>query len=160
MLSDIIDQVSRLWSSSGSEKEIIFVDDGFSELLKWRNRSSEVNVDLVPVLSINMDLIDLALIRSYMAKRALFCLSNTTTEILRKVKQLISLSGVTDAIILTTVSPEALKATVDSSQFLIFSLILYFPMLCNDNGLNSLHTGDAKLYNSQLLCRSEIDFLE
>ena len=119
MLHEIIQQVSHLWRAPNCQADITFVDDGISELVRWCSQHNNDAVDFATVLSLGMDLVDLMLIQSYGAKRVLFCLSHITADVLRKVKKLISLSGASDAIILTLVSPDAFKAVSDSSQFLI-----------------------------------------
>ena len=119
MLHEIIQQVSHLWRAPNCQADITFVDDGISELVRWRSQRSNDAADFATVLSLGMDLIDLMLIQSYGAKRVLFCLSHITADVLRKVKKLISLSGASDAIILTLVSPDAFKSISESSQFLI-----------------------------------------
>ena len=119
MLHEIIQQVSHLWRAPNCQADITFVDDGISELVRWCSQHNDDAVDFATVLSLGMDLVDLMLIQSYGAKRVLFCLSHITADVLRKVKKLISLSGASDAIILTLVSPDAFKSISDSSQFLI-----------------------------------------
>lgn len=119
MLHEIIEQVSHLWRAPNCRADITFVDDGFSELMKWRSKGSDNTLHFATVFSLGMDVVDLMLIKSYKAKRILFCLSCITADSLRKVRKLINLSGASDAIILTLVSPDAFKSIVDSSQFLL-----------------------------------------
>jgi hypothetical protein len=116
MLEDINSRVRNLWNSTDERVQITFVDDGFSELLKWRGSDSNYGNSIAAVLSLNMDASDLLLVSSYKAKRLLFCVSYVSSDVFRKVKNLIKVSGVTEAIILLSISPDAFRTVVDSSK--------------------------------------------
>jgi hypothetical protein len=116
MLEDINTRVRNLWNSTDERAQITFVDDGFSELLKWRGSDSNYCNSIAAVLSLNMDASDLLLVSSYKAKRLLFCVSYVSSDIFRKVKNLIKVSGATEAIILLSISPDAFRTVVDSSK--------------------------------------------
>lgn len=116
MLEDIYSRIRNLWNSTDERVQITFVDDGFSELLKWRGDDSYYGDSIAAVLSLSLDSSDLLLVSSYRAKRLLFCLSHVSSDVLRKVKNLIKLSGATEAIILLSISPDAFKTVVDSSK--------------------------------------------
>ena len=116
MLEDINTRVRNLWNSTDERAQITFVDDGFSELLKWRGSDSNCCNSIAAVLSLNMDASDLLLVSSYKAKRLLFCVSHVSSDIFRKIKNLIKVSGATEAIILLSISPDAFRTVVDSSK--------------------------------------------
>jgi hypothetical protein len=116
MLEDINSRVRNLWNSTDERAQITFVDDGFSELLKWRGSDSNYGNSIAAVLSLNMDASDLLLVSAYKAKRLLFCVSSVSSDIFRKVKNLIKVSGSTEAIILLSISPDAFRTVVDSSK--------------------------------------------
>ena len=116
MLEDINSRIRNLWNSTDERVQITFVDDGFSELLKWRGSDSNYGDAIAAVLSLSLDSSDLLLVSSYKAKRLLFCLSYVSSDVLRKVKNLIKVSGATEAIVLLSISPDAFKTVVDSSK--------------------------------------------
>lgn len=116
MLEDINSRVRNLWNSTDERTQITFVDDGFSELLKWRSSDSNYGNSIAAVLSLNMDASDLLLVSSYKAKRLLFCVSYVSSDVFRKVKNMLKVSGATEAIILLSISPDAFRTVVDSSK--------------------------------------------
>jgi hypothetical protein len=116
MLGDIITHTSHLWRSPEELTQITIIDDGFSEMLKWRSDGSTEKAAFPTVLPLSVDSFDLVLIRSCMAKRILFCLSYVSPDILRKLKQILKISGATEVIVVTSLSPDAFKVVVDASK--------------------------------------------
>lgn len=116
MLGDIITRTNHLWRSAGDLTQITIVDDGFSEMLKWRSDDSAEQVAFPTVLPLSVDSFDLVLIRSCKAKRILFCLSFVSPDILRKLKQILKISGATEVIVVMSLSPDAFKVLVDASK--------------------------------------------
>jgi hypothetical protein len=116
MLGDIITHTSRLWRSPEELTQISIIDDGFSEMLKWRSDGSAEKAAFPIVLPLSVDSFDLVLIRSCKAMRILFCLSYVSPDILRKIKQILKISGATEVIVVTSLSPDAFKVLVDASK--------------------------------------------
>jgi hypothetical protein len=116
MLGDIITHINHLWRSAKELTQITIIDDGFSEMLKWRSDASNDKVAFPTVLPLSVDSFDLVLIRSCNAKRILFCISFVSPDILRKLKQILKISGATEVIVVMSLSPDAFKVLVDASK--------------------------------------------
>jgi hypothetical protein len=114
MLSGIIDHVSQLWQSKKSENRITFIDDGFSELIKWKDQGT--SPDFAPIFPLDTNPLDMQLVQSYACQGVTFCLSSVTVNVLRKIKSTLILSKASEAIVLMTTSPDAFKALISSLQ--------------------------------------------
>jgi hypothetical protein len=114
MLSGIVDGVSHLWQSKKSENRISFIDDGFSELIKWRDEGT--SSDFTPIFPLDTNPLDMQLVQSYACQGVTFCLSSVTVNVLRKIKSTLLLSKASEVIVLMTTSPDAFKALISSLQ--------------------------------------------
>lgn len=122
MLDNIINKTDQLWKFTENKKHVTIVDDGFAELIKWQTndkKDQNIEMDFFPIIDLSADIItklDVNIIKSYNSKNIVFCLSFIDINILNKLQEYISISKALEIIIITTISPDLLKISLESMR--------------------------------------------